>query len=90
MPGLPVNGVEDSVDLDFFKKFTLPLIKTAIRDYLRMDVVEFAPTITGTIRNFTQFKVIIISILNAFFHTNLEFPNPISGSTCVSTSALHV
>uniref|UniRef100_A0A1I8BMX9 Dopey_N domain-containing protein n=1 Tax=Meloidogyne hapla TaxID=6305 RepID=A0A1I8BMX9_MELHA len=48
---LPVNGVEDSTDLAFFKQYTLPVIKCAIRDYLRADaVVEIAPPSMGTLR----------------------------------------
>uniref|UniRef100_A0A914HFY8 Dopey N-terminal domain-containing protein n=1 Tax=Globodera rostochiensis TaxID=31243 RepID=A0A914HFY8_GLORO len=51
--GLPVNGTEESVDLVFFKQYTLPLIKMAIRDYLHSaDTVEVPPLSTGTIRRY--------------------------------------
>lgn len=47
--GLPVNGVEDSLDMAFFKKNTLPLIKAAIRDYLSTIVIEVPPPSAGTL-----------------------------------------
>ncbi|KAL3101676.1 hypothetical protein niasHT_024809 [Heterodera trifolii] len=51
--GLPVNGTEDSMDLAFFKQYTLPLIKSAIREYLHCaDTVEVPPLSTGTIRRY--------------------------------------
>lgn len=57
--GLPVSGTEDSMDLAFFKQYTLPLIKLAIRDYLRSaDTVEVPALSTGTIRRYgTLLKV---------------------------------
>jgi len=52
--GLPVNGVEDSIDLAFFKENALPLIGAAIRDYLAADiealpVVTIKPTVAGVV-----------------------------------------
>ncbi|KAI1728390.1 protein pad-1 [Ditylenchus destructor] len=39
---LPVSGSEDLTDMDFFKTYTLPLIKFSIRDYLEDSQIQFA------------------------------------------------
>uniref|UniRef100_A0A915MA78 Dopey N-terminal domain-containing protein n=1 Tax=Meloidogyne javanica TaxID=6303 RepID=A0A915MA78_MELJA len=62
---LPVNGVEDSTDLAFFKQYALPVIKSAIRDYLRADtVVEIAPPSMGTLRREPFLKVRVCRLLH--------------------------
>lgn len=53
--GLPVSGTEDVVDLDFFKTYTLPLIKLAIQEFLKVDIVEITTNMTGsTVTNITK------------------------------------
>ncbi|CEF66277.1 Protein dopey-1 [Strongyloides ratti] len=37
---IPVNGSENEVDLQFFKEYSLPLIKQALIEYLKLDTVE--------------------------------------------------
>uniref|UniRef100_A0A0N4ZN98 Dopey_N domain-containing protein n=1 Tax=Parastrongyloides trichosuri TaxID=131310 RepID=A0A0N4ZN98_PARTI len=37
---IPVNGSENEVDLNFFKQYSLPLIKEALIEYLKLDTVE--------------------------------------------------
>jgi len=74
---LPVNGVEDSTDLAFFKQYALPVIKSAIRDYLRADtVVEIAPPSMGTLRREPFLKVfweIFLGILWKFLKIKKKF-----------------
>ena len=63
--GLPVDGKEDSLDLAFFKRHTLPLVKAAIHDYLQSDGVETIPTIgAGTLRYGTLGKVGKLILIN--------------------------
>uniref|UniRef100_A0A915CMX1 Dopey N-terminal domain-containing protein n=1 Tax=Ditylenchus dipsaci TaxID=166011 RepID=A0A915CMX1_9BILA len=50
---VPVSGTEDVQDLYFFKNHTLPLIKLAIRDFLKADVVEVSTNQTNTISSAT-------------------------------------
>lgn len=40
---LPLNGKEDVVDMDFFRAHSLPLIKLAVKDFLKVDVLELTP-----------------------------------------------
>jgi hypothetical protein len=57
---LPVNGLEDVTDLAFFKQYALPVIKSAIRDYLKADtIVEISPPSMGTLRRESFLKVYI-------------------------------
>uniref|UniRef100_A0A0N5B8J6 Dopey_N domain-containing protein n=1 Tax=Strongyloides papillosus TaxID=174720 RepID=A0A0N5B8J6_STREA len=37
---IPVNGSENEIDLKFFKAYSLPLIKQALIEYLKLDTVE--------------------------------------------------
>lgn len=61
--GLPVSGTEDVVDLNFFKTYTLPLIKLAIQEFLKVDTIEvtlplniIGSTITSNIKVFKLFN----------------------------------
>jgi hypothetical protein len=86
--GLPVDGKEDSLDLAFFKRHTLPLVKAAIHDYLQSDSVETIPTIgAGTLRYGTLGKVGKLILVNLIIF--LERPNPIPGSAGLSPPPLH-
>ena len=91
--GLPVNGVEDSLDMAFFKKNTLPLIKAAIRDYLSTVVIEVPPPSTGAIlpvrsTTSTLTKVSFFPIFLIIFFPEL-FTIAISGSACLPAAPLH-
>ncbi|KAH7693153.1 dopey domain-containing protein, partial [Aphelenchoides avenae] len=41
---LPVGGTEDAQDLDFFRHYSLPLIKMALLEFLQLDTVEIPTT----------------------------------------------
>lgn len=42
--GLPVSGIEEKGDIEFFTTYSLPLIKLAIFEYLKLDTVEVPTT----------------------------------------------
>jgi hypothetical protein len=77
--GLPVDGKENSLDLAFFKKHTLPLIKAAICEYLKADTVEIATPSTGTLRcgstmKVKNFSIYILSTTENLQNLQTQFP----------------
>uniref|UniRef100_F1KPR7 Protein pad-1 n=2 Tax=Ascaris TaxID=6251 RepID=F1KPR7_ASCSU len=68
--GLPVGGSDEHLDTSFFKAYALPLIRSAIEEYLRLDTVEVVSASAawdGTKEHQVQFTEVRVCRLLLYF-----------------------